>query len=80
MGDLTKYFEKMAEDLKILSSDIQKIAENKKSDKPKDFKKTSLKSLQKVTKLYKNKEEIDNAKKNPEVDFVLKKLEDIFRK
>lgn len=42
------------------------------------FKELSLKSLQPVTTLYKDKKEIERAKENPELDFVNKRLKSIF--
>jgi len=43
------------------------------------FKSISLKSMQPVTKLYKNEKEIKKAQENPEMDFINKKVEDIFK-
>jgi len=79
----------LSEDIAKITVEKQKEAATKepakkeistgKEDAAAKFKKISLKSLQPVTKLYKNEDEIKQAKANPEVDFVAKRLEDIFK-
>ena len=92
MDSFSKYLQHLADELKVLQGDIEKIAvikakevkedkpEESQKESPKDkFKRIPLKSMQRVTKLYKNKEEIIKAQENPEMDFINKKIEDIFR-
>jgi hypothetical protein len=92
MDSFSKYLQNIADELKTLQGDVEKIAvikakeikENKPEEdtaqSPKDkFKKIPLKSMQRVTKLYKSKEEILKAQENPEMDFINKKIEEIFR-
>lgn len=64
----------MIEELKILQVDIQKMAEKKEGE----GKGYDLKSLRRVTELYKSKEEIDDANKNPEIASIVKQVEKIF--
>lgn len=73
MGDYVEYLEQMSNNLKILQADIQKMIEKKKGGKERD-----LKSLRRVTELYKSKEEIDDANKNPEIASIIKQAESIF--
>ena len=106
MADLIQYLQKISDDLKTLSQDIERIilakkkraekekkssdkdkpgesnpqtAEEKKKEAQEQFKKISLKSLQPVTKMYKNKKEIETLKADPEIDFVVKQIEKIFK-
>jgi len=39
-----------------------------------------LKSLRPITILYKNKQELDFARENPEKSFIFKKIDEIFGK
>jgi len=86
--ELHQYFQQTYDDLKTLEGDISRIIlsqkEEEKDDKQKDEKEkkkgVNLKSLQSVTKLYKSKEEIEEAKKSPEIDFVTKQIDKIFSK
>ena len=104
MADLIQYLQKISDDLKTLSQDIERIilakkkkaeqekkssdkdqrtsnpqtAEEKKKEAQEQFKRISLKSLQPVTKMYKNKKEIETLKADPEIDFVVKQIEKIF--
>jgi len=84
MDDLVKYFDKMAQDLGILAGDVERIIANKKEEgsgkKEEDKKKMSMKSMQPVTRFHKNKEELIEAQKNPDLDFINSKIEDIFGK
>ena len=72
MEEISKYFQKIADDLKILAEDVQRIVINKKreqesskSEKPPV--KLGMKSMQKMTIIYKNQKEILEAKKEPEL-------------
>jgi len=93
MSDFEKALSDAANDLKTLQDDIIRIIESKKKEikevdkngtdkvnKKENFKKTSLKSMQSVTKMYKNEKEIEDANNNPELDFIQKRLENIFNK
>jgi hypothetical protein len=73
VGDYVEYLEQMSNNLKVLQADIQKMIEKKKGGKERD-----LKSLHRVTELYKSKEEIDDANKNPEIASIIKQVENIF--
>ena len=91
MSNFAKYLQHVSDELLILQGDIGRIIATKKEeaknpdkqedkqDKQSNFKKIPLKSLQPVTKIYKNKTEILKAKENPEVDFITKQLENIFK-
>ena len=78
-GDIARI---MAKKKKQLEEELKKqegSAQEKKEDAKESFNKIPLKSLQPVTKLYKDKKEIEDANENPEEDFIRKKLEDIFK-
>jgi len=86
---LLKYIEDISRNLGVLINDVRRMAvnvENKQKEevsqsedelqkKPKQF---SMKSFQPVTRLRKNKKEIEDAKQNPELTFINDKLKDIF--
>jgi len=85
MEELQEYITKLIDGLKILSEDVSRIKANKVSEaKEKEgqqgSKKMSMKSMQRITKLYKGEEEIREAQENPDVDFINKQIEDIFSK
>ena len=91
--DLSAEFKKMGRDLSILAEDTAKIALQKSASKI-DHKKEknekgmlafkgkkishSLKSLQPMTRIYKNKEEIKSAKEDPGMAHIMGKIKDIF--
>ena len=91
MSDLVKHFEDIASGLQMLSEDIRRMAENKKASQKasqKDDKKDDqqpkksvrvlkMKSLQPVTRLRANKQEIIKAKENPELTYIADKIKDI---
>jgi hypothetical protein len=84
MSDLVKHLKKVSDEFKTLSTDIDKIIAKKKNElnnpgKEDISKSLSLKSLQPRTKLYKNKQEIVEAQKNPEFDFIKKQIEEILK-
>jgi hypothetical protein len=84
MSDFTEYLKKMSDEFKILNSDIDKIIAKKKNESnsqgEENIKKSlSLKSLQPRTKMYKNKQEMVEAQKNPEFDFIKKQIEEILK-
>lgn len=93
MDKFGKNMAKAHKELEILSNDISRImidknrksvgqekAEDKKDDAKKNFQKVSLKSLQPVTKLYKDEEEIKKANEEPETDFIRKQINNILGK
>jgi len=72
---------KQAKDGQIKGEENKDTSANvKKKNQQEQFKSISLKSLQPVTKMYKNEKEIKAAQKNPELDFITKQLENIFNK
>lgn len=79
-----QYLAEVISELGVLSEDIKKlIAENFKEEqdgKRKDFKDVSLKSMQSTIKLFKTKEEANEAKEIPELDFIRSQLEKILDK
>jgi hypothetical protein len=89
MSDLVNHFVDIAEGLKMLSEDVRRMAENKKAsskdnkkyddqEQPKkSVKLLKMKSLQPVTRIRANKEEIIKAKENPELTYISDKLKDI---
>ena len=95
MSDFVKYLKKISDEFKILNTDIDKIIAKKKNEAKDNVslvdekvdekdskllpKSLSLKSLQPRTKLYKNKQEMIEAKKNPEFDFIKKQIEEILK-
>ena len=86
MEKLYKSLKTAKAELQILKEDIEKIIVNKANKDSKDIKdnkekkNVSLKSMQQVTTLYKNKQELDYAKENPEKAFITKKINEIFGK
>lgn len=82
-GDTTRIItakQKQAKDGQIKGVENKDTSANvKKQNQQEQFRNISLKSLQPVTKMYKNEKEIKNAQENPELDFINKKLEDIFK-
>ena len=83
-GDINKIVsdkKKQAKDGQIKGEANKDTSANiKKQNQQEQFKSLSLKSLQPVTKMYKNETEIKKAKENPELDFITKQLETIFNR
>jgi hypothetical protein len=83
-GDINKIVsnkKKQEKDGQIKGAEDKDTSANvKKQNQQEQFKSLSLKSLQPVTKMYKNEAEIKQAKENPELDFITKQLETIFNK
>ena len=80
-GDITKMISAKNKELKDSSKDSKDSKDsNKKVSAKEQFSKLSLKSMQPVTKMYDNKEEIKKAVDNPEIDFITKRIETIFDK
>jgi hypothetical protein len=80
-GDITRIIiakEKEAKE-KGKSQEVKKDI-SKKTTTKEQFQKISLKSMQSVTSMYKDKEEIKKANENPEIDFITKRLGEIFNK
>lgn len=81
MSDFVQYLKQISEEFRLLNEDIGKIvAEKKKEAEGKESKKPSLKSIQSVTKMHKNKEELERAKENPEIEFINDRINRIFSK
>lgn len=81
MSDFAKYLNSISEELRILNEDISKITiEKKKEEEGKELKKPSLKSIQSITKIHKNKEEAQKAKECPELEFINDRMNRIFSK
>jgi hypothetical protein len=80
MSDIVTYFEKLHNDLSILSEDINRIAINKKNEGKEDVKKLSMRSLMRMTTLRDSKEALIKAKEEPEVTFITDRLNEIFGK
>lgn len=79
MSDFVKYLNGISEELRILNEDISKIIAEKKN-KGEENKVPSLKSIQSVTKMHKNKSEAENSEKNKEIDFIKDRINRIFSK
>ena len=83
-GDINKIVsdkKKQEKDGQIKGAEDKDTSANVKNQNQQgQFKNLSLKSLQPVTKMYKNEAEIKQAKENPELDFITKQLETIFNK
>lgn len=77
-GDVAKIIISKTQEAKQTKNQDKKDV-NKKVTAQEQFKKISLKSMQPVTKMYKSKEDIQRAQNNPEIDFINKRLEDIFK-
>jgi len=71
---LEKNFSKAKIDIDTLKTDIEKISISSKTGE-----KASRSSLEPITRLRKNKEEIEKAKENPEIQFIEDKLNDILK-
>jgi len=83
MEKLYKSLKTAKVELQILKEDIEKIIDsksNKDNKGDKEKKNASLKSLRPITILYKNKQELDFARENPEKSFISKKIDEIFGK
>lgn len=85
MSDFAKYLNSISEELRLLNEDISKIiTEKKKEQEGKESKKPSLKSIESVTKMHKNKNEAENSNKKSdesrEIDFIKDRLNRIFSK
>jgi hypothetical protein len=65
----------MAEDLKTLSEDIDKMVANKNEKSPH----MSPRSIRPQTTIYKNVEDAKKAQENPEFDFVENRIKEILR-
>jgi len=89
-GDITRMIVAKQKQLKETKKDKEGTQKNKegnietgqdKKTMARDqFKKISLKSIQPVTKLYKNEKEIEEANDNPEEDFISNRLKEIFNR
>jgi len=91
--DLIKYLVKISNDLRMLNSDIAKvivkkgkeIQDAKGSDSNSDAEKNesglklSFSSLQQITKIRKSKEDIKNAKEDPDTTFIIDQINEIFK-
>lgn len=74
LEQLAKNMEKGNIDLKILLSDIARIKKTIGTEE-----KASRQSLEKMTRLRKNKEEVEEAQENPDMQFIQDKLNDIIK-
>ena len=75
MEDFGEHLKKTITDLNDLSGDIKKmIAKKNKEEKGGVKENTSLRSLQPTIKMYSSKEDAQNAKENPEIDFIQSQL------
>jgi hypothetical protein len=92
MSDLFDYFEEMGNKVKSVQMDIdatvaklQKEGEKKDADKKDDKKDKSNKrvfssnSIEPVTRLRKDVNEVNKAKENPEIQFIKDRIGDIFK-
>jgi len=85
--ELSGYFNKMGNELKILNADIGKIVNQKKSEEKQkkngeEPKKSEvfLKSFQQITTLSKSKKEIEELKAEPpEMTFISNQINKIFK-
>ena len=88
MESLSKHFQKISHDLKILREDTEKIIIQKTEEKDqeekggdkKKVKKPFLRSIQPTNIIYKDKKEAKEAKKNPEESFIINQINKIFGK
>jgi len=86
MADLSKYLERMHTNLKVLQEDISRIIVNKEKEEAEikvsgkaTSPKLSMKSLQRVTTLYKNEAELKEAQKeDPDILFIKNQTKIIF--
>ena len=78
MSDFVKYLKQISEEFRLLNEDVEKIVAEKKNEGK--VKVPSLKSIQSITKMYNNKEELQKAKESPEVDFIKNRINRIFSK
>jgi len=77
MEALIKYLEKVKDGVDELIGDIERIKINK--NEKDENKKKPMKSMQPVTKFYSSKQEIIEAKENPDADFIKGQVEKIFK-
>lgn len=87
MSNISDYFKRLSVDLELLSDDIprliksveksQKMDEKQKME-PRKFEGLPPRSLEPISKLRKNKEEIKEANANKEVFFVKDRIKNIF--
>jgi len=76
MSDFVKYLKQISEEFRLLNEDVEKIVIEKKNEGK--VKVPSLKSIQSVTKMHKNKIEAENS--NKEIDFIKDRINRIFSK
>jgi len=76
MSDFVKYLKQISEEFRLLNEDVEKIVIEKKNEGK--VKVPSLKSIQSVTKMNKNKIEAENS--NKEIDFIKDRINRIFSK
>ena len=76
MSDFVKYLKQISEEFRLLNEDVEKIVAEKKNEGK--VKVPSLKSIQSVTKMHKNKIEAENS--NKEIDFIKDRINRIFSK
>lgn len=82
-GDIQRIIvaqEKKAKDDKKQDSKVPKKELETSKTAKEQFKEISLKSLRPVTTLYKDEKEAKEAQDNPEADFVIQRLNEIFSK
>jgi len=79
MSDLFEYFEEMGNKIKGVQTDILativKLEEEGKSDK----RVISKNSIEPVTRLRSSVNEVNDAKENPEIQFIKDSINDIFK-
>ena len=80
MEELEKFLEDVVGKLGAFEGDIQRTIYNleKKEKDGENAPQKDMKSLQPVTRLRENEEEIKEANENPEITFIVDKLNDIF--
>ena len=81
MQELADFFRVLGLDLRTLNGDIAKMIMNKqKESKGPNESKMGLKTIQNTTTLYSSKEDIKNAKDNPELDYINRAFDRILDK
>ena len=83
MGDLFDYFEEMGDKIKSVQRDIDttitKLQKEGDKDSKSDKRVISSNAIEPVTRLRKNVNEVNEAKENPEMQFIKDRIEDIFK-
>ncbi len=81
MSDFVKYLKQISEEFRLLNEDVEKIVAEKKNElEGRESKKPSLKSIQSVTKMHRNKNDAENSGKNKEIEFINDRINRIFSK